>query len=78
MREKQKIKNLPNKFCEGSKNAPCGQILAHLDILVKRNKIFSDIFIFPIVSLINRAIYRELLRAIKWEPLGVERWLSPF
>ena len=46
--------------------------------LVKRNKIFSVFFIFPIISLIAGVKFANVQIATKSPPLGVERLLSPF
>ena len=45
---------------------------------MKRSKIFSDFFIFSIISLIARVKFVNIQIAIKSQPLGVEGWLSPF
>ena len=74
----QKIKNLKNKFCSQSYKLGFGQFLWKMGKLVKRNKFFSDFFIFSIISLIAGVKFANIQIATKSQPCWVERWLSPF
>ena len=46
--------------------------------LMKRNENFGDFFIFSIISLIAGVKFANIQIALESQPLGVERWLSPF
>ena len=74
----KKIKSLKNKFCSHSYKLGFCQFLWKTGKLVKRNKFFSDFFIFSIISLIAGVKFANIQIATKSHPCGVESWLSPF